>query len=397
MIDDAIEEAVAAFQRVFSGRPAACGIGPGRVEILGNHTDYNGGCVLTAAINRAVVVAGRPCAGDEAHVHSVALDSTARFSIREPVRDAAAAWADYVKAVVVVLQRAGVPVPAFEAVVAGNLPMAAGLGSSAALETAAAQLIGSFTHLGLGPTDLAVLLQRAENEFVQVRCGILDQFSSIYGRTDHLILLDCPTLDHHLFAMGERAPVIVLCNSQTPRSLTAGEYNVRRRECEQAAMILSDLLHCPVDRLCAVTGEEFRRVESGLPDVLRRRARHVIGENERVLQARDALGRGRVTELGLLMARSQESSRIDFENSSDDLDLLCRIASEQPGCLGSRLCGAGWGGHTVNLVTAEAVDAFSGAITSEFQKATGRTPPIHLCRAAGGARSLRLQHGHIRL
>jgi galactokinase len=388
VIDHIVDQAVAAFQHIFGQRPATCGIGPGRVEILGNHTDYNGGCVLTAAIDRAVVVVGRPCTGDQARVHSEALKATARFSIREPARDPGSGWADYVKGVVVMLQQAGVVVPAFEAVVSSDLPLAAGLSSSAALETATAQFLGCMTRIEIGSKDLALLLQRAENEFVGVRCGILDQFSSIHGRADHLLFLDCATLEHELLPLGDRPPAIVLCDSQTPRSLATGHYNARRAECEQAAAKLAELLQRPVDRLCSVTEPELAGVESRLPDLARRRARHVLGENERVLRARSALRDHRLAELGRLMAQSQESSRVNFENSTDDLDVLCRIASEQPGCLGSRLCGAGWGGNTVNLVAPAAVEAFESMVAAEFEKASGRPPIVHVCRAADGARAV---------
>jgi galactokinase len=398
-----VAAAVAAFERIFGARPTACGIGPGRVEILGNHTDYNGGCVLTAAIDRRIVMAGRACPGDVTSIHSLAMGSTAGFSARQPVRDPDVPWADYVKGVIAVLRDAGAEVPAFEAVIADDLPMGSGLGSSAALETATAHLIGALTGRGrsaslptsfagveLQPTELARLLQRAEDEFVGVHCGILDQFSSIHGSADQVIFLDCATLEHELIALGERAPAIVLCDTRAPRSLAAGRYNVRRGECERAARLLGESLGRPVDYLCEVTADELRTVDSRLPGALRLRVRHVIEENARVHQARNAIRAGRVEDLGRLMGASHESSRTNFQNSTTELDLLCRIAAEQPGCLGSRLCGAGWGGNTVNLVVPEAVESFRSVVAAAFQRATGREPAIHLCRAADGARSLRL-------
>ncbi len=401
--DRVVAAAVAGFERIFGARPTACGVGPGRVEILGNHTDYNGGCVLSAAIDRCIAMAGRPCPGDVTSVHSLAMDSTASLSARQLVRDPDVPWADYVKGVITVLGEAGAAVPAFEAVIASDLPMGSGLGSSAALETASAHLIGAMTGGGspgsvpivfagieLQPVELARLLQRAEDEFVGVHCGILDQFSSIHGAADQVVFLDCATLEHELIPLGERAPAIVLCDTRAPRSLVAGQYNVRREECERAAGLLGESLGRPVDYLCEVTADELRAVESRLPVAVRLRVRHVIEENARVHQARNALRAGRIEDLGRLMGASQESSRTNFQNSTTELDLLCRIAAEQPGCLGSRLCGAGWGGNTVNLVVPEAVASFGGAVATAFQTATGKEPAIHLCRAADGARSLRL-------
>jgi len=385
-----IDEASTAFDTIFGGRPTACGLAPGRVEILGNHTDYNGGCVLTAAIDRHIVVVGRPRSGDEACVHSLAMDAGSRFSVRAPARDPAAAWADYVKGVIALLLETGVEVPAFEAVIASDLPVGSGLSSSAALEAATAHFLGVLTPLTIEPTELALLLQRAENEFVGVRCGILDQFSAIHGRADHVLFLDCATLDHEKLNLGDSPPAIVLCDTQTPRSLAGGPYNTRRAECEQAVRLLGKALGRPINGLCEVTAEELRRVEAGLPENLGNRTRHVIEENQRVLQARDALRAGRSSDLGRLMRASHESSRVNFENSTEDLDRLCRIAADQPGCIGSRLCGAGWGGCTVNLVAPAAVEGFRSAIASGFQAETGRAPVIHVCRAADGARTVAL-------
>lgn len=385
-----IDEAVAAFERIFGRRPTACGVAPGRVEILGNHTDYNGGCVLTAAIDRSVAVAGRACAGEEARVHSLFMDSAASFSVRRPARDPDVAWVDYVKGVVTVLRQTGPDLPAFEAVIAADLPVASGLSSSAALEAATARFIGALTPLEVDPCELAVLLQRAENEFVGVRCGILDQFSSIHGLAGHAIFLDCATLEHERLSMGPDPPAIVLCDSGVPRSLAAGLYNARRQECEQTARLLGELLGRPVHHLCEVTADEFREVASRLPQDPQRRGRHVIEENQRVRQARDALRAGRIADLGRLMHASHESSRVNFQNSTDELDLLCQIAAQQPGCIGSRLCGAGWGGCTVNLVAPPAVGDFGAAIASGFEPATGRPPIIHVCQAADAARTIPL-------
>ncbi len=388
-----IDEAVAAFRQVFGGAPAVCGVGPGRVELLGNHTDYNGGCVLTAAIDRRVVVAGRCVTGYRSRVHSVYLGQTAEFQAQSPAHDPAFPWADYVQGVAAVLSESGLVVPAFEAVITSDLPTASGLSSSAALEAATAQLIAGLTEFEPDRLELARLLQKAENEFVGVRCGILDQFSSIFGRADQVIYLDCGSLQHELLPLGEAGragPAIVLCDAQAPRSLAAGQYNQRRAECEQAASLLAVALGRPVERLCDVRLPEFEALAAALPDPVDRRARHVIGENDRVDRARQSLRTGRFGEVGKLLVESHLSSRVNFENSTDGLDLLQDLAVRQPGCLGSRLCGGGWGGNTVNLVAPQAVDEFAAAIVAGYRSVTGNTPPIHICRAADGAQTVRL-------
>jgi len=388
-----IERCAHAFTHTFGDRPTACGISPGRVELLGNHTDYNGGRVLTAAIDRHVVITGRPRSGETARVRSVVMGGTTAFDVHRPARDPDAPWADYVQGVVAGLQLADVEVPAFEAVITSDLPAGSGLGSSAALEAAVVQLIACFSPLNLGSAELALLLQRAENDFVGVHCGILDQFSCLHGRAGEVISLDCATLAHELLSLGgpgPPGPAIVLCDSQTPRSLTSGYYNRRRQECERAAAMLAGLLDRPVERLCDMSLDEFEAVASELPDPLGRRARHVIGENDRVGLGREALRAGRLGEFGRLMADSHRSSRVNFENSTERLDLLQEIASRHPGCLGSRLCGGGWGGHTVSLVAPEAVDGFTAAVRADFRAATGETPAIHVCHAADRARHLLL-------
>jgi len=385
-----VHQAVAEYERIFGARPEACGVSPGRVEILGNHTDYNGGCVLTAAIDRYLAVVGSACAGEIARVHSIHRNETAEFSVRQPEPRTPRSWIDYVQGVVTVLRPPGRALPAFQAVIAGDLPVGAGLSSSAALDVATAELLRCLASIELPSWELAGLLLRADNEFVGVPCGILDQFSCIHGRADHLMHLDCASLKHELLSLGEHAPAIVLCDPRQPRSLAAGQYSDRRVECETAAKLLAGLLGRPVVHLCEVSCAELATVESKLPEVLVRRARHIIGEHERVGRARSALHAGRWTDLGGLFAASQESSRVNFENSTPELDLLCRLASAQPSCLGARLCGGGWGGHTINLVVSDAVESFRTAMMEGFHEQTGRPLLVHVCRAADGAMHLRL-------
>ncbi|MFH0980379.1 MAG: hypothetical protein V2A79_02430, partial [Planctomycetota bacterium] len=318
-----------------------------------------------------------------------------------------------------VLRQAGVAVGGMEVVVTGDVPLGAGLGSSAALETAVAMLILRFHPHSLDTLELAKLLQRGENQFTGVRCGLLDQFSVLHGREDRVIFLHCGTDAHETLILGRSVPAIIICNSGVSRALGQdAPYNLRRAECEQAAMLLGRLLGRPVRRLCEISSAELATVTSGshpacgtgfpagrnnqleglsygnakrraepalLPEVLLSRARHVIEEHERVLAARDLLRRGMAHRLGPLLAQSHESSRALFENSCVALDRLCTAAAHQPGCLGTRLCGAGWGGCTVTLVAPDAVDAFLKGMS-----AVAGASRIEVCYASDGARGWHL-------
>ncbi|MCK4341460.1 MAG: galactokinase [Phycisphaerae bacterium] len=381
------------FSPRFGGPPAACGIAPGRVEILGNHTDYNGGCVLTAAIDRHVVAVGRSIDENAVRAQSLNFDTPAEFRLDELSPEPGGNWGDYVKSVFAALRWAGVPVGGVEFVVASDVPVGAGLGSSAALEAAVAMLVLQlYPHLIETP-ELAALLQRGEHEFAGVRCGLLDQFSSLHGRSDGVIFLDCASCHYEVFSLGPRPPAIVICDSRVRRQLRRdAPYNVRRRECEAARQQFSRLLGRELSGLCDVSSADLRNVGHDVPEPLLSRAWHVIGEHERVIAARDHLRAGEVHRLGALMIESHKSSRTRFENSCAALDRLCEAAAHQSGYLGGRLCGAGWGGCTVNLVELDAVEAFLGGMRRSREPRPDDPPPeIYVCHASDGARGERLR------
>ena len=388
-----IERAGRVFSLQFGGPPDACGLAPGRVEILGNHTDYNGGCVLTAAIDRHVVAAGRSIDENAVRAQSLDFDTPVEFRIDELPAEPSGDWGDYVKSVFGVLRWAGAAVGGMELIVASDVPVGAGLGSSAALEAAVAMLVLQLYPQPIESQELATLLQRGEHEFVGVRCGLLDQFSSLHGQSDCVIFLDCASGHYEALSLGPHAPTIVICDSRVRRQLRRdAPYNIRRRECEAARQQLSRLLGRELCGLCDVSSAELQKVGRDVPEPLLSRAWHVIGEHERVIAACDHLRAGEACRLGALMIESHKSSRTRFENSCAALDQLCDAAAHQSGYLGGRLCGAGWGGCTVNLVASDTVEVFLDGMRRGLETSSDYpSPEIYICHASDGARGQQLR------
>jgi galactokinase len=398
--DALLARARSAFADRFHGEPAAMGWAPGRVELLGNHTDYNGGLVISAAIDRSTVVVGRRAEGREARVESLSFGRGDAFPIDGIERPEAGTWARYTRGVCWALSEWAGPLDSgFEAVILGDVPLGAGLSSSASLQASVACFL---IQLGLVPgrprsafardvgdlhrMELAMTLRRSENEFVGVGSGLLDQFSSLFGRADHALFLDCETLVHARLPLGNPAPAIVVCDSKTSRRLADGMYDQRRAECDRVAAAFRDRIpHRGEFRLSWVPLEQLEAEWDVLDPVGRKRARHVLGENERVRRGVEALKAGDVAAFGRLMSASHASSRHDFENSSRALDTLIEAAEAAPGFLGGKLSGAGWAGCTVNLVRADRAGDFAEAVRSGYARETGTTPEVHICRAAEGA------------
>ncbi|HEX8204078.1 MAG TPA: galactokinase [Isosphaeraceae bacterium] len=385
-----------AFAATFGGAPTALARAPGRVELLGNHTDYNGGLVLAAAIDRYTVVVGRAVAGRQARVRSVNLDQVDEFDLDALEPGPPGSWGRYVRGVCWAHQeRFGPLTSGFDAVIAGDVPLGGGLSSSASVQGAVALFLraaGLLAGAGRGPLDdparmaLAHLLRRSENEFVGVGSGLLDQFSSLFGRSDRALTLDCRSLEYDRVPLGSPAPAIVVCDSKTSRRLADGMYNRRREECERAVAFFQSLRGAEaVRQLRDVTLDDLRAHWGELDPVGRLRARHVLAENERVRRGAEALRAGDVAAFGRLMSESHASSRDDFANSSPALDALIAAAGAAPGFLGGKLSGAGWAGCTVNLVAAECADAFAEAVRTRYARDSGSEPDVHVCRAAEGA------------
>lgn len=358
---------------------------PGRVNLIGEHTDYNDGLVLPAALDLATYVAIAPRPDRVIRIHSVDLDRECDFdldSIQQPARD----WSDYVRGVAVELERSGYTLAGANISVMSSLPMGAGLSASAALEVAFGFAMLRATGEEVDRLELAKICQRAENEFVGMRCGIMDQFISCCGVEGSALLLDCRTLEARAIPIAPRVRIVV-CNTMVHHQLATSAFNERRRECEEAVTLLSDAMR-GVLALRDVSVESLAQHASLLPETILRRARHVVTENARVIEAVTACETCNFAEIGRLMNASHESLRLDYEVSCPELDLMVDLAREAPGVFGARMTGGGFGGCTVSLVDATAAEDFAEIVGPAYEKATGLEPMIFSCFSGGGAKAV---------
>jgi len=355
---------------------------PGRVNLIGEHTDYNDGFVLPVAVDQAAWMAVGPSEGSLTTVRALDIkNDEAIFSTIE-VPSSAGGWADYPKGVLWAFLDRGLHPSPINAVLASDVPVGAGMSSSAAIELAFAFAWDTLGEFGISLSDLALLCQKAENEFVGMRCGIMDQYIISLGRRDHALLIDCRSLEYKLVPVPAGVS-LVICDTQKRRGLVDSEYNTRRNECEAGARALG------VPALRDVSVETFEARQEELGPVTRKRCRHVVTENQRVLDAVDALGAGDLERFGALMNASHVSLRDDYEVSCAELDAMVEAAWRQPGVLGARMTGAGFGGCTVNLVRDEAAETFQHSVAREYTDATGLEPRIYVCAAEDGVRLLR--------
>lgn len=350
---------------------------PGRINLIGEHTDYNDGFVLPLAINRAVWIALRPRTDTRVFIHSLDFPEPADFDLTA-LSHTDEEWVEYVKGVAWALQQDGCTLHGWEGVMAGDVPVGAGLSSSAALELAIARAFAAVSSLDWNPTRMALLSQKAENQWVGVNCGIMDQMISAAGQKDHALLIDCRSLETRLVPLPPGTVVAVL-DTATRRGLADSPYNERRTQCETAAR------HFGVPALRDVSLETFTVRAGELDPVVRARAQHVITENARTLEAAEAMEIGDPIRLGLLMDASHASLRDDFQVSSDALNVIVEIARTQEGCFGARMTGAGFGGCAVALVRSEEADRFSERVAEAYKAKTGLKPNIYVCSAENGA------------
>ena len=365
------------FTERFGNSPRWVVRAPGRVNLIGEHTDYNDGFVLPLAIDRAVWLAVRPREDGRVVVHSTDYGQTSEFSLNG-LKHEQAGWIEYLKGVAWSLQDAGFGLQGWEGVLAGDVPLGAGLSSSAALEMATARVFAVVSGFPWEAPAMAKLGQRAENKWVGVNCGIMDQLISATGQEGHAMLIDCRSLDIQPAPLPSSVAVVVL-DTATRRGLVDSAYNERRAQCEAAANFFQ------VRALRDVSLEAFVRTGSRLDEITRRRARHVITEDTRTLRAVEVMRQGDVAALGQLMNQSHVSLRDDYEVSSDALNVMVECAQAHPACFGARMTGAGFGGCAVALVRSELADDFVSTTSSAYQARTGNTPVVYVCRATNGA------------
>lgn len=350
---------------------------PGRVNLIGEHTDYNDGFVLPLAIDRAVWIALRPREDRRVVVHSLDYNETSEFSL-DQLAKGNPSWIEYLKGVAWSLSQAGHKLRGWEGVMGGDVPLGAGLSSSAALELATARAFAAASDLAWEPAAMAKLGQKAENQWVGVNCGIMDQLISAAGRAAHALLIDCRSLASRAVPFPAGIAVVVL-DTATRRGLVDSAYNERRAQCEAAAKFFG------VRALRDVSLETFQRREAELDEPIRSRARHVITENHRTAAAAEAMIRGDVDELGQLMNQSHVSLRDDYQVSSAALDAMVEAALKHPACRGARMTGAGFGGCAVAIVNAAEADRFVQAVSADYAQQTGHTPTLYVCEATNGA------------
>jgi galactokinase len=356
---------------------------PGRVNLIGEHTDYNDGYVMPAALDFSTWVKISPLEQRKLQIFSENFAEEIEVDLDDQDLAAREHWSDYPVGVAVVLERAGHRLRGARLQIRGEVPIGSGLSSSAAIEVATACALVANSGLQIDPRELALLCQRAENEFVGARVGIMDQFVSLFGQAHKALLLDCRSLEFRLLPLPDNVRLII-CNTMVKHALASSAYNERRAQCEAGVEYMAKFLP-NVTALRDVTIEQLEEHASGLDDVVYRRCRHVITENARVLSAGDALERGDLERFGELMGESHRSLRDDYEVSSDELDLIVEIAEKIEGVYGARMTGGGFGGCTVNLVADSHAEDFQKRVSLEYERATSLSPEIYICTAANGA------------
>jgi galactokinase len=365
------------FRREFGEEPRWVVRAPGRVNLIGEHTDYNDGFVLPLALERAVWIALRPRSDGRVRVVSTDYDEVAEFPL-DGVERGGPAWSEYLKGTAWALAGAGHELGGWEGAMGSDVPIGAGLSSSAAVELATARAFAAASGLEWDPAGMARLAQKAENEWVGMNCGIMDQMISAVGREGHAVLIDCRSLDTETVPVPDGTVVVVL-DTATRRGLVDSEYNERRQRCEVAAA------HFGIPALRDLTPELLAARADELDALTARRARHVVTENARTEAAALAMRQGDAATLGRLMDESHASLRDDFEVSSEALDTMVAIARGRPGCLGARMTGAGFGGCAVALVDAGGAEAFTAAVASEYHDRTGLEPQVYVTAGSAGA------------
>jgi galactokinase len=374
-----LEKLKSEFRLRYAGEPRIFRA-PGRVNLIGEHTDYNEGFVLPAALDFATYVAAAARDDRRIRVASLNFDRCLEFDLDDALQRSDNTWAKYVQGVGLILERLGYRLMGADLLIDSDVPVGAGLSSSAALEISTAFALATLSGHAVDGMQLAKIGQTAEHEFASVRSGIMDQFVSVFGQANHALFLDCRSFEWSPIPVSDAQ--FIICNTKAKHDLAESEYNKRRSECETASKLLGK------PSLRDVSLPEFEPGSITMPEILKKRARHIITENIRVLDSVSALRRGDLLTFGRLMDASHVSLRDDFEVSSVELDLMVDLAREQNGVLGSRMTGGGFGGCTINLVEPGDHRALAESISASYAEQTGVVPDIYDCRISEGVREL---------
>jgi galactokinase len=357
---------------------------PGRVNLIGEHTDYNEGYVLPMAIDRGTAVGASARQDRVVRVFSSSMNESLEFDLDKPGPRQRGIWLDYVEGVAQALEARGVELTGADLAIASDISIGGGLSSSAALEVSVGKALIGVSGRHVDPITLALSGQQAEHEYVGTKCGIMDQFTATMGKAGHALLIDCRKLEAKPVALLLRDGLVVICDSKVRHSLAASEYNARRADCEHGVVLLREFLP-GIGALRDVVAGDFERWQSRLPEPVRRRCRHVVTENERTLAATEALASGDIEGMGRLMAASHKSLRDDYEVSCRELDVLVESASSVPGVYGARMTGGGFGGCTVNIIRRSALESFCQTVSLDYERSTGIAPSIFPVTASDGA------------
>ncbi|MGD9544403.1 MAG: galactokinase [Methylocystis sp.] len=376
MVSKIERDLIAAFRQSFERAPRLFRA-PGRINLIGEHVDYNDGFVMPAALDLSIWAAIAPRQDRRLRIRSLAMDEVVAFDLDDADPQPRGDWSDYVRGVAIFLQRAGYELSGADLVLDGNLPIGAGLSASAAFEVSAGFALLTISGAEVDRVELAKICQRAENQFVGMRCGVMDQYISCCAVAGSALLLDCRSLTSRKIAIDPDAR-LVLCDTMARHQLTNDAYNARREDCERAVAALSTRI-AGVSALRDVTYAQLMRYADSMPERVFRRARHVVGEIDRTLRAAAALDAGDLEECGGLMNLSHDSLRDDYQVSCAELDLMVEFARGVPGLYGARMMGGGFGGCTINLVEATRAEAFAQSMAERYRAATGVTPAILTC------------------
>jgi galactokinase len=381
----AVSELERRFEQEFGKRPLLYRA-PGRVNLIGEHTDYNEGFVMPAAIDLYCYVAIAARSDRRLVMRSVNFEGEQSIDLDHPPQAKTGSWGDYVIGTALALEKAGHRLRGADLLIHGEVPLGSGLSSSAAIEVATGYSLLDLAGIPVDPVQLAVACRRAENEFVGAHVGIMDQFISANGELAHCLMLDCRSLAFKLLPIPQDVRLVV-CNTGVKHSIAGGEYNQRRAQCEQGVKLLQAVLP-DIRALRDVTPVDLEQHKGLLPDLIYRRCRHVVTEDERVEKAAACLTSGNLEAFGALMAESHRSLRFDYEVSCSELDIMVDIAASNPGVIGARMTGGGFGGCTINLVRADAAEKFRLSVAADYERRTGIHPDIYILAAANGAHPL---------